>query len=148
MKDWTQLLPLIGVAVGSGMTLLGQSLTDARALRRDRLMAEREAALKRRADWVALERQTITELQESIEMVYMITSELGTVRIPSQLQATASDIAVKIQSRVARLSDRELADDIITWMARTDRRSPEHLRQLRGLLERLGANLRQLHVDP
>lgn len=142
--NWTALLPLVGVVVGSGLTLVGQALTDRRALRRDEIAAQRQADTQRRTEWLLLQRQTITELQQHIEVLILLESDRpGPIR--ESIAEQGANAITSIHSRLARLQDRQLAADVAAWLHSSgshDEREAEMVR----LQERLGERLRETHV--
>lgn len=147
--NWTGLLPLAGVVVGSSLTLLGQALTDRRALRRDEIAARRQADEQRRTDWALLQRQTLLELQEHIELiaVTMLTPERPGARMRDSVADQAAAAFTTIHARLARLEDRHLAADIAAWLHSSTPREQreEEMRHLQG---RLGERLRETHAEP
>lgn len=144
--NWSSLLPLAGVVVGSALTLVGQALTDSRAVRRDQLAAQRSADAQDRADWLILQRQTITEIQESLELVAGTLSTVNDgVRLREAIAERAAEATSKIDGRIARLEDRQLAEDITDWLGRAHGTSEEMKESMRALLVRLGEQLRATH---
>ncbi|MER8083832.1 hypothetical protein ABTZ57_01385 [Streptomyces sp. NPDC094048] len=144
--EWISLLPLAGVVVGSGLTLVGQGLTDRRAVRRDELAAKRSADAQDRADWLILQRQTITELQEILELVAstMVPLNSGT-RLRESIAEDAAQATRRMHSRIARLEDRQLAADITAWIDGSHESARAMTAGMQALQARLGEQLRATH---
>ncbi|MFJ2209346.1 hypothetical protein [Streptomyces microflavus] len=144
--NWSSLLPLAGVFVGSGLTLVGQGLTDRRAIRRDELTALRAAEAQDKAEWLILQRQTIVELQEMLELVANTRGDRGPrFRLRDSIAEEAASAATKLYGRIARLEDRQLAADIHAWLDATHANTEALLAGMRSLQERLGDQLRATH---
>ncbi|WP_367572791.1 hypothetical protein [Streptomyces globisporus] len=143
--NWYSLLPLAGVFVGSGLTLVGQGLTDRRAIRRDELTALRSAQAQDRAEWLILQRQTLVELQETLELVGNTWGHNGRNRLRESIAEEAANAVTKLYARLARLEDRQLAQDIHGWMEAQHASSAAMMSVMRSLQERLGEQLRATH---
>lgn len=139
--EWTSIAPLVGVLVGSVLTLVGQWLTDARAVRRDRLIAEREAEQRHKTDWVLLRRETIVELQVSLELIWASY-------IPSKATPPRESVAeafTKVLTLTSRLEEQGLADEVRLWLEEARRHNGGNRETLLKLQDRLGRLLRGTH---
>jgi hypothetical protein len=146
--NWTSLIPLAGVALGSGLTLIGQKLTDGRAVRRDQMAARQEATQRLRTDWLILQRQTAIELQESLELIATTAQPPGPARrMRDSVADEAARAVTKMHSRLARLEDQQLVTDIRSWLD-SAMHTEERLASMNTLQARLGAFLRTTHDEP
>lgn len=146
MEWWKTIAPLVGVALGSLGTLLGQRLADTRSLRRDRILAHVEAKLRLRAERVTLQREAIIEIQHGLEAVMAANSPNRGRSLSNEFRAAATQSALHLNAHVARLEDRELATSVQEWLG--SHASAEAARTaLDDLQDHLSRHLRALYSD-
>ncbi|MEY9839691.1 hypothetical protein [Streptacidiphilus sp. EB103A] len=158
--------PLAGVAVGAALTYAGQWATERRTIRRDAAKAKVAAAMQRKAEWKALQVQTILDLQEEMEAMATTISvqttrtvgvALGKIPTMAETRAALAPIG-RLVLLCTRLQDQVLAEEIRSWISdmtqavTTKGRRAElatSLKERRNYLqERLGDELRQFHPEP
>lgn len=146
MEWWKTIAPLVGVVLGSLGTLLGQKLSDARTLRRDRLIAQEEARSRLAVERVTLQREAIMEIQHALEGV-MAANELAPgQRASSEFRAAATQAGLFLRAHIARLEDRELAVSVQEWLGpHTDMGAARS--SLDALQDRLSRRLRALYSE-
>ncbi|MCZ0205790.1 hypothetical protein AB0F45_20180 [Streptomyces achromogenes] len=146
MEWWKTIAPLVGVVLGSLGTLLGQKLSDARTLRRDRLLAQEEAKARLAAERVTLQREAIMEIQHGLEGV-MAASELAPgQRVSSEFRAAATQAGLFLRAHIARLEDRDLATSVQEWLGPHQNATAART-SLDSLQDRLSHQLRRLYAD-
>ncbi|MFJ8464037.1 hypothetical protein [Streptomyces swartbergensis] len=146
MEWWKTIAPLVGVVLGSLGTLLGQKLSDARTLRRDRLLAQEEAKIRLAAERATLQREAIMEIQHALEGS-MAANELPPgARMSEQFRAAATESALHLRAHIARLEDRELAASVLEWLE-PHRNAAAARAALDALQDRLSRHLRGLYAD-
>jgi hypothetical protein len=103
MTDWaTALVPVAALAVGSLLTMLGQSLTDRRAYRREREARYHDFRIRR----FEIERDTLLELQDKLLLltdrrIALNQADLGSTTSEAAKSAymTTSDEVLALASR-------------------------------------------------
>ncbi|MEU8347692.1 hypothetical protein AB0C74_38845 [Spirillospora sp. NPDC048832] len=146
MEWWKTIAPLVGVVLGSLGTLLGQKLSDARTLRRDRLVAQEEARNRLAAERVTLQREAIMAVQHALESVMMANELAPGQRVSSEFRAAATQAGLFLQAHIARLEDRELAASVQEWLG-PHPDAAEARSSLDALQDRLSRQLRALYSE-
>ncbi|WP_405939911.1 hypothetical protein OG338_27525 [Streptomyces sp. NBC_00726] len=147
MEWWKTIAPLVGVILGSVGTLLAQKLSDGRALRRDKFLAEQEAKARYRSEWVMLQRETYIDLQRALEVYANIRRLPRGTRLSDEARQEGMTSTIQMHALLARLDDRQLASDARDWLDRTYENEDAMAAALRSVQERLGDRLRALYAN-
>ncbi|RRQ75551.1 hypothetical protein CQW39_26615 [Streptomyces griseofuscus] len=146
MEWWKTIAPLVGVVLGGLGTLLGQKLSDARTLRRDRLLAREDAKVRLAAERATLQREAIIEIQRAFEGNMAANDLPPGARLSEQFRAAATESALRLRAHIARLEDRELAAGVLEWLE-PHRNAAAARAALDALHDRLSRHLRGLYAD-
>lgn len=134
--------------------MLGQWMTDRRTIRRDIERARQETEVRQRADWLLLQRQSVTAIQDRIEVLWTNIAQLmaGGPGDTAEINVAYSDV----YRLSTRLDDLGLRVDLLTWLSSTrqvaatrpDDATVQAVRNERLTLQtRLGDQLRSLHTQ-
>lgn len=146
--EWRKTIaPLVGVVLGSVGTLLAQKLSDGRALRRDRFLAEQEGKARYRAEWVTLRRETCMDLPRALEIYANIRRLPRGARLTDEARQEGLTSTIQMHALLARLEDRQLASDTRDWTDDTFENDDAMAAALLPIQERLGDHLRALYAN-